>query len=619
MYGNFIYFIVVLLIYSTYQPSEETNLDPVETLLGFAALVSFFYGLVWFAFRQLKRQAVGTSLVTTDYRFSRLQGRLSVLAIILLTLNIYGLNLPSFLAQMALFAHLPTLGAVLFIALFVGYLAIIWYHAHPIGRMLGGIGESRRAYIWSNIAFSVPVLIPWFIISLTADLLTLLPFDFIKNIRNNPVGEIAFFLVFLLAIAIAAPALIQRFWGCKPLAAGIHRNRIEALCQKAQVTYANILSWPIFGGRMLTAGVMGLVDKFRYILVTDALLQHLTFEEIDAVIAHEIGHVKKHHLQFYLLFFLGFLLVFYALQDVLIFLVSYLNYLLLSAGLLSSLSYPAVYAIFNVVFIIIFLLYFRYLFGFFIRNFERQADAYVFDLLPTAAPLIRSLEKVALTSGQSPDKPNWHHFSITERITFLHQCEHDRRFIQRHDRKLKNSLLAYALFLCMLMATGWFITPRIPTEQLTNDFLEKLIVLEIEKSPGNAVLYYDLANVYLQKENFAEAITAYRHAIWLNPQFPPALNNLAWLYATCEDESLRQPEEALKLALAAVDLFPKTHVLDTLAESYYVNGRYQQALLAGKQALKEAEENRDYYLRQVQRFQKAIKGVIIERPEIEKE
>ena len=223
MFGNFIYFIVVLLIYSTYQTSDKTNLGLAEALFAFAALGVLFYGLVWLAFRQLKRQAAGASLVSTDYRFSRLQGRLSVLAIILLTLNIYGLNLPSFLARMALFAHLPTLGAVLFIALFVGYLAIIWYHAHPIGRMLGGIGESRRGFIWSNIAFSVPVLIPWFIISLTADLLALLPFAFIKNIRSNPAGEITFFLVFLLAIAIAAPAMIQRFWGCKPLAAGIHR------------------------------------------------------------------------------------------------------------------------------------------------------------------------------------------------------------------------------------------------------------------------------------------------------------------------------------------------------------------------------------------------------------
>ena len=33
MFGNFIYFILVLLIYSTYQPSEETNFDGPETAL----------------------------------------------------------------------------------------------------------------------------------------------------------------------------------------------------------------------------------------------------------------------------------------------------------------------------------------------------------------------------------------------------------------------------------------------------------------------------------------------------------------------------------------------------------------------------------------------------------
>lgn len=607
MFGNFIHFIVVLLIYSTYQPSDKTNLGTTETLFAFVGLTACFYWLTGSLFKRLYRQTASVSLTAADYHLSKLQGRLAVLAIGLFTLNIYGLNLPSFLARLPLFASLPTLGALLCIAIFVGYLAIIWYHAHPVGRLLGGTGESRRAFIRSNITFSVPVLIPWFIISLTADLLALLPFDFIRHIQNNPVGEIAFFIVFLLAIAVAAPAMIQRFWGCKPMAPGFHRSRIEALCARAQVACADILSWPIFGGRMLTAGVMGLVSRFRYILVTDALLERLSFDEIDAVIAHEIGHVRKHHLQFYLFFFFGFLVLFYALQDILIFLVSYLNYRLLSAGLLGPVSYPTIYALFNVLFIVLFIVYFRYLFGFFIRNFERQADASVFDLLPSAAPLIRSLEKVALSSGQSPDKPNWHHFSISERIAFLVNCERDRHHVRRHDRKVKRGLLAYTLFLCLAVAAGWFITPRIPTEQLSHDFFEKLILLEIEKSPGNAALYHELANVYLQKEMFAEAITAYKHAIWLNPHTAQAMNNLAWLYATCEDKRFRDPEEALKLAQAAARLQTQAYILDTLAEAYYVNGNYQQALVVAKQALALAVENRDYYLRQVQRFEKKVK------------
>ena len=64
---------------------------------------------------------------------------------------------------------------------------------------------------------------------------------------------------------------------------------------------------------MITAGVMGLIKQFRYILVTRSLLQRLTPYEIEAVIAHEIGHVKKKHLLFYLIFFAGYMLISYAL------------------------------------------------------------------------------------------------------------------------------------------------------------------------------------------------------------------------------------------------------------------------------------------------------------------
>ena len=120
---------------------------------------------------------------------------------------------------------------------------------------------------------------------------------------------------------------------------------------------------------------------------------------------------------------------------------------------------------------------------------------------------------------------------------------------------LNREVLAFSLR--MALATGWFITPRIPTEQLTHNFLEKLIVLEIEKSPGNAVLYYDLANVYLNQEKFAKAITAYRHAIWLNPKFPPALNNLANMYY-----DLREWERAEEMYRRSIEVDDSASGLD---------------------------------------------------------
>ena len=87
------------------------------------------------------------------------------------------------------------------------------------------------------------------------------------------------------------------------------------------MSYADILYWPIFGGRMITAGVMGLVGRFRYILVTESLLRVLRPEEVDTVIAHEIGHVKKRHLLFYLFFFIGYMLIAYATFDLIVYLI----------------------------------------------------------------------------------------------------------------------------------------------------------------------------------------------------------------------------------------------------------------------------------------------------------
>ncbi|MFN2437435.1 MAG: M48 family metalloprotease, partial [Desulfotignum sp.] len=85
------------------------------------------------------------------------------------------------------------------------------------------------------------------------------------------------------------------------------RSKIEAVCEKAGLRYADILKWDLFAGAMITAGVMGLVGRYRYILVTPALVQSLDDQEMEAVMLHEIGHVHHHHMLFYLFFFAGFI------------------------------------------------------------------------------------------------------------------------------------------------------------------------------------------------------------------------------------------------------------------------------------------------------------------------
>ncbi|BBO79695.1 hypothetical protein DSCO28_02610 [Desulfosarcina ovata subsp. sediminis] len=609
MFGNFIYFIVALLIYSTYQPSEQTNFVLLDTIVFFLSLTLLFFILSKRQFARIANQADHRGHEVLDQQFSSALTRQSILAIALFALDIYGLNLSSFFTGIGLFDIIPTLEALFFMALFVGYLVIIWSNAYDAYRLIYGAQISRRAYVGSNIAFSVPILLPWLLLSGIADLILALPFDLPRQVLSSPEGEAAYFLFFLFAVAVLGPLIIQKFWRCRPLENGYYRQRIEAICQQANLKYADILYWPIFGGRMITAGVMGLVSRFRYILVTDALLRILSPEEVDAVIGHEIGHVKKRHLLFYLFFFIGYMLITYATFDLIIYLIIFSEPLyrfvfttgISRATVTTGLSSLAI--IFN------FLIYFRYIFGYFMRNFERQADAFVYTLFASAAPLITTFQKIVSVSGNSADKPNWHHFSIRQRVNFLRRCEADRTWVDRHDRKVRISIAIYAMAMVLIGGIGYQLNFGQAGKQLNEKFFETAILSAIDRDEENSAgLYGMLGDLYFGRNSFDQAISAYRAALDLEPDNTIVLNNYAWLLATCADPALRNPELALTLAQKAVAIDPSAHVLDTLAESLFVNGKIDQAIETARIALDKATSNRAYYAEQLEKFQAAIES-----------
>jgi Zn-dependent protease with chaperone function len=605
MFGNFIYFIIVLLIYLTHQPSEEPNFSAFEAFSLFFMLILIFSYFTWLQFQRIKRGIARVSFSRLDHQFNIVLMRQSVLAILLFAIDIYGLNLSSYLNQIALFSAGPTLQTILFLGLFVFYLSIVWYCAHSAYRKLYRDDISRQSYVISNISFSIPVLLPWLLLSGVADLINFLPFESPKQFLATTEGEVIYFLFFLFAVAVLGPVLIQKFWRCRPLESGDHRSRIEDLCDKAGMAYADILYWPIFGGKMITAGVMGLIRKFRYILVTRALLRMLEPGEIDAVIAHEIGHVKRKHLLFYLIFFVGYMFLSYVILDFIIFSLMYAKpvlWLINTAGFNQT---TVVSALFSIVIIIIFLIYFRFIFGFFMRNFERQADLFVYSLFDNARPLISTLEKIAVTSGQPADRPNWHHFSIKERIDYLKKCELNPNWIKRHDRKVKKGIAIYLAGLLSIGVVGYYLNVGVIGTQLNNQLIEKAILQELQKSPDNPDLYSLLGDLYYSMDDFEGVSYAYEKSLTLKPQNAQVLNNLAWLYATCEDHGYRNPERALKLIKQAAELERSPHILDTLAESYFANGMYAEALHTGEQALKLAKKNRSYYLEQLEKFKEA--------------
>lgn len=606
MFGNFIYFILVLLIYLTYQPSEETNFTAFDSFTLFCGLVFAFSFFARFQFQRIEKRLAQGQYLQIENQFNTTLLRLSVLAILLFAVNIYGLNLSSFLTGIAPFRTIPTLLALLFLLLFIFYLAIVWTFAYSIYQRIYRTDISKKTYVFSNISFSVPVLMPWLFLSGIADIIQALPFDTPKQFLNTTEGEITYFLFFLVGVSILGPLLIQKFWRCKPLENGFNRSRIVDLCERAGLEYAEILYWPIFGGKMITAGVMGLIKKFRYILVTPSLLHLLEPAELDAVIAHEIGHVKKKHLLFFLAFFVGYMLLSYVTFDLIIFTIIYakpVSWFINNSGFSQT---AVVSGISSVVIICLFLVYFRFVFGYFMRNFERQADTYVYALFESAQPLISTLEKIAAASGQSADRPNWHHFSIQQRVDYLRKCEADSTWISRQDNKIKKSIGIYLMSLLLLGVLGYQLNIGTMGERINSHLFEKIIVSEIEGDPDNPDLYSMLGNIYYNAKNWSGTQDAWEKSLALKPDNALVLNNLAWHYATCEDEMFQDHFRALALAKLAIRLEKSPHIWDTLAESYYVNGMYRDALEAGEQALERAAKKRPYYEDQIEKFKRAL-------------
>ena len=607
MFGNFIYFIIVLLIYTTYQPSDAPGFSALESMTLFCGLFSGYAGITQLIFRKLQGRISTGSFHHLDHLFTQAVTRQSILAIILFGVDIYVLNLVEVFREIPFLATFPTVLALLFIAVFVGYLAVLWIIAFDAYRMLYGTRLKRWNYVTSNIAVSIPVLLPWVLLSGCADLIRLLPFEPLKRFFSSAEGEIIYFFFFMMVVAVIGPLMIQKFWGCKPLPAGYERSRIEALCRRAGLAYADILTWPIFEGRMITAGVMGLVRRYRYILVTDALLTLLDPEEVDAVIAHEIGHVKRNHILFYLVFFVGYILFSYAIFDLIVYAIIYTEPLYRFAIQSGASRAVVTSTLITLVTIVVFLIYFRYIFGYFMRNFERQADCYVYSLFNTAGPLISTFEKITLTSGQSPDKPNWHHFSIAERVRYLIESEHDRRWVGRHDRKVRRSIALYAVGMAFMAVIGYSLNFGETGRMLNANLFETVLQRELRESPDSPELFGLLGDLYYSRNQYAKAAEAYENAVRLGSEEPEVFNNLAWLYATCEDAGLRSPARALDLARKASELSSAPHILDTLAESYFVNGQYDAAVRAGERAYETATTDRGYFEDQLKKFRQAAK------------
>jgi STE24 endopeptidase len=283
-----------------------------------------------------------------------------------------------------------------------------------------------------------------------------------------------------LGVFIIAPAMLIRVWRTAPLDSEPLRARLESLCSRIGLRCRAILVWRS-EGIMINAAVMGIVPAIRYVLLSDALLTSMTPRQIEAVFAHEAGHIKKHHIQNFLLFaFVGWLLV-AGLMELLARSANSANPTLdFSIGTIQGVGLLAT------------VLFWTLGFGSLSRRFERQADlfgaravtpdasecklpcsvhpdadttlSHAGRVCATGASVFAAaLDRVAVLNGIPHEERSWRHSSIGSRIRFLTSMAGDPRRAARFDRFLRIVRFGMVV-LAVLGAVGtvyyWTVVPE---------------------------------------------------------------------------------------------------------------------------------------------------------------
>ncbi len=529
-------------------------------------------------------------------KLRRLPDKILWFSIVPLFIDLYALNLKWFFPHLPIIEFSNTFTESIGLFLYFLYVTMGWSVIWRVSREIRELFPSQNKFVLEKSRLVLPALVPYLFAGIIGD---------IFRATNFPYSEFFFTGIFIISMIVILPPVTYRLWSCVPLPPSPLRQEIEGFLRKKGQKVKEILLWPAEGLGICTAAVLGIVPQFRYILLTPCLLNYLSVPEIRAVISHEMEHIKRRHMLWYIVLLIAYISILYRLIDPL------WAFLLTKKGMLEiflkAQDDSLMLGLFYVLpFALSFLLYFRFIVGFFMRNFEREADASIFETDNNPIHLINALEKVAYLAGGIRNQPNWHHYSIRERVDFLVAAYEDRKILLNFKRRLFKIKTAFIITSILLLALP-SVLPKDVWETKAKENLSTIYIEQVLKREKNSPeLYLELGNFFLEKQDYEKAERFLKKALQLSPNLPEALNNLAWLYATSNDPRFFRPKDALELAKRALKLKEAPYILDTLAEANFKNGNIKEAILLEKQAIEMKPEKKDYYERQLQRFMNAL-------------
>jgi STE24 endopeptidase len=463
-------------------PSSDVGVRLLEMCGGIGLVALLSLGLGFWVASRVSHDGLPTSRVRR--RYANATRLLSAISLLIYGWIIHSVGWSHMVQTNWGFEGLGLINDILIFLPFLIIQFLIWWGQFFAERALqicsGSVGERRLGrYLLLRSRQTLGLLLP-------VILLFVIRRDVFRRLwpswEDDPLAEPIEMVLLGSLVLVAAPLFIRLAWPTRSLPDGPLRRRLERVARRAGFRFTDVLVWDT-GGSILNACVTGIVPGFRYVLLTDALIDTMTPVEVAAVFGHEIGHIAHRHLLYFGFFFAGSLGLLTLLADALS---RGLGWLSNSPWRPAWISPAAGEFAQESALLLLLGVYFWLVFGYLSRRFERQADVFGskvvsceradcpphidLDVEPKedaagrpGLPLCRmglrtfaeALAIVAQCNGIELGRRSWRHGSIANRIRFLECLEHDpaseRRF-QREVVRLRITL-GVVMVLAMLAAT----------------------------------------------------------------------------------------------------------------------------------------------------------------------
>src|SRR5213082_59143 len=122
--------------------------------------------------------------------------------------------------------------------------------------------------------------------------------------------------------------------------------------------------------------------------------------------------------------------------------------------------------------------------------------------------------------------------------------------------------------------------------QVTDALVHYRRLLELQ--PDNIEVHNIVGTVLIQQGQAREAVEEWQKVLAIQPDNGNAMSNLAWVFATSPDDSLRDGAKAVQLAEQAMRISGGRIpiIFRTLAAAYAENGRFSEAIQTAQQGIK---------------------------------